>query len=145
MAFVQKLKTHKHLLINIGIAVVFFAGGYFTRFFTAGGTAPSGTFPGNGAMTRGSGDMSTMGQGGGTAGSANSRGATTGTIVSNSGSYITVKLSTGSTKNVYINDSTTIYSRTKITADQLTVNKTVTVQGETNSDNSMTGTTVTVE
>lgn len=45
MSVTEKIKAHKHLLINVGIALIFFAGGYFTRFFTAGTTEPSG-FPG---------------------------------------------------------------------------------------------------
>jgi len=87
-----------------------------------------------------------MGQDGTSGGSSSATARnTSGTIVSNSGSYITIKLSNGSTKNVYIGDSTTIYSRSKTTADELTVDKTVTVQGETNSDNSINGTTITIE
>lgn len=143
MSFTQKIKAHKHILINILIAIAFFAGGYFTRFFTAGTSQPTGTFPGNGDFTRNGGDMPSMGQN--STGNSSAARGTSGTIVSNSGSYITVKLSTGSTKNVYINDSTTIYTRSKTTADQLTANKTVVVQGDTNSDNSITGTTITIE
>ena len=144
MSFKEKIKSHKHLLINILIALVFFAAGYFTRFFTATSSQPSGG-PGNGNFTRNSDDMPTMGQDGTSSGSATAARGTSGTIVSNSGSYITIKLSSGSTKNVYISDSTTIYSQTKTTADQLTADKTVTVQGETNSDDSINGTTITIE
>lgn len=143
MSFKEKIKKHKHLLINILIALVFFAGGYFTRYFTAGTQQPSG-FPSNGNFTR-NGEMPSMGQNGSSSSSSTATRATTGTIVSNSGSYITIKLSSGSTKNVYIGDDTTIYSRTKTTADQLTTNKTVIVQGTTNSDNSTAATTITVE
>lgn len=142
MSVTEKIKAHKHLLINVGIALIFFAGGYFTRFFTAGTTEPSG-FPGNGNFTR-NGEMPSMGSGSNS--STPSARSTSGTIISNSGSYITIKLSTGSTKNVYIGDTTSIYSRTKTTADQLIANKTVVVQGQTNSsDNSITGTTITIE
>jgi len=140
MSFKEKIKSHKHLLINILIALVFFAAGYFTASSTQPGV------PGSGNFTRNSGDMPTMGQDGTSGGSSSATARnTSGTIVSNSGSYITIKLSNGSTKNVYIGDSTTIYSRSKTTADELTVDKTVTVQGETNSDNSINGTTITIE
>lgn len=143
MSFKEKIKSHKHLLINILLALVFFAAGYFTRFFTASSTQPGA--PGNGNFTRNSGDMPTMNQDGTSGSSSATTRNTSGTIVSNSGSYITIKLSNGSTKNVYISDSTTIYSRSKTTTDELTADKTVTIQGETNSDNSINGTTITIE
>lgn len=145
MSFIQKIKAHKHILINILIAIAFFAGGYFTRFFTAGSSQLPSGFPENGDFTMNGGTMPSMSQNGANGASGTRGSMTSGTIVSNSGSYITIKLSSGSTKNVYIGDSTTVYTQTKTTADQLTANKTVRVQGTTNSDNSIQGTTITIE
>lgn len=144
MSFKEKIKAHKHIWINVLVALVFFAGGYFTHYFIAKNQQTS-TFPGNGSFMGGTGERPSMGQGGSGSSSSSSSRGTSGTIVSNSGSYITIKLSTGSTKNVYVSDSTTIYARSKVTADQLTANKTVVVQGTTNSDNSIAGTTITIE
>jgi len=144
MSFTANVKKYKHVLINALIAIVFFAGGYFTHTYVASTQASAG-FPGNGNFAGPNGTMPTMGRTGTNGTVPSGVRATSGTIVSNSGSYITIKLVNGSTKNVYIGDSTTVYSRTKTTADQLTANKTVTVQGDTNSDNSIQGTTITIE
>ncbi len=144
MSFITVVKKYKHILINLVVAAVFFAGGYFTHTFVASSQIPSG-IPGNGDFSVTNGGMPAMGRTGNGSAVPSGVRATSGTIVSNSGAYITIKLSNGSTKNVYISDSTTIYSRSKTTADQLIADKTVTVQGDTNSDNSIQGTTVTIE
>lgn len=143
MSFITKVKTHRHILINVVVASVFFVGGYFTHGFVAGTQRP-GNMPADGNFSANTNGAPSMSRGDGAGGVPSSR-ITTGTIVSNSGSYITIKLSSGSTKNVYISDSTTVYSRTKTTADQLVADKTVSVQGETNSDNSIAGITITVQ
>lgn len=130
------MKVNKNLVMGVLIAIVACGAGFFggvqfrnsqlaqTRMSFAGGNFQRGIAGGRMGMGRGMG------------------GAVIGSIISEDDKSITVKLVDGSTKIVLLTDSTT-YSNTVAGAkSDLKVNGTVAVFGATNSDGSVTATTV---
>jgi hypothetical protein len=118
-------------------------GGFFGGRATAGGstteagpqTAAQAGMNGTGTGQRPSG----TGTGTGTRG-----GFTTGTILSKDDTSLTIKLSDGNSRIVYLSDSTTISETKDATVDVLTTGEDVTVIGSSNSDGSVTATSVMV-
>jgi hypothetical protein len=94
--------------------------------------ARNGNFPGGGLMNvngRNRGDIT----GGG---------MVRGEVTAVSGSTVTVKLSTGSSKLVILGSSTTVTTTESATVADVTVGETVAVVGTTNTDGSVTATSV---
>jgi len=135
-------------LIVIGLILFgtgFWSGTYYQKkkvTSTAANGIPNGTMPTNG----------NSGRTGGTPPSGSERGnggpgggGTSGEIISKSDTSLTIKTSDGSTKTIYFSDSTKISKNTTGSSSDLSVGTKVMVSGTTNTDNSVTGTTIMIQ
>jgi hypothetical protein len=143
----------KRWLVPVLIVLIVAAGvgGFFGGRATAGDSTESaqmgpegiGDMQGDGTLP----DGSTMPSGGampsGAAGRAGA-GLTAGSIVSKDDTSITIQLADGNTQIVYFSDSTTISETKESTSDSLAEGEDVTVMGSSNSDGSLTASTIQV-
>jgi hypothetical protein len=143
----------KRWLVPVLIVLIVAAGvgGFFGGRATAGDSTESAQMgPGGTGDVQGDGtlrDGSTMPSGGAMASGAAGRagaGLTTGSIVSKDDTSITIQLADGNTQIVYFSDSTTISETKEATSDSLAEGEDVTVMGSSNSDGSLTATTIQV-
>jgi hypothetical protein len=122
------------------------AGGVARRAGGAGAFPGGGTFPGGaagGITGTGTGAGTTAGAAPATGGSTAATTAVIGTVVSVSGTTLTVKNLGGKTVIVHLGTDATITKSTTLTASALIAGTTVSVDGTTGSDGSITATAVT--
>jgi hypothetical protein len=137
------------VIVAVVIAVVIFFGGY--KYGESKGTmATAGGF-GAGAQTGGVAGATASGRRGGAAGYAGGFGgrggaasSTVGTILSVDSDSITVSLTGGGSKIVFVSTSTPVMITSIGTLSSLQIGQTVSVQGSTNSDGSVSATAVQV-
>lgn len=142
--------TTKKVFIYIVIGVLLFGAGFWAgtayqkNKTSTKSTAemPNGTPPsmngGSGTSAK-SGNMGTPPSGGNGGPGGN---GTSGEIVSKSDTSLTLKTSDGSTKTIYFNDSTKISKNANGSTSDLTTGTNIQVNGTTNDDKSITGTTI---
>lgn len=123
------------ILVLVGLGVGF-GGGYYFRNYqlskTRANFGANGNFQRfNGARTNGQNGTGMMGRGG-----------VSGSIISMDDKSITVKMQDGSTKIVLFSDATTYSNTVSVTKSDLKVGDNVAVFGATNSDGSITATSV---
>ncbi|NUT32993.1 MAG: hypothetical protein HOV79_07955 [Hamadaea sp.] len=109
----------------------------------AGTGTPAGGRGGSGMQGFPGGGFSGQGLPGGAQGGQTARNATTGTVKLVQGTTVYVELADGTIVTVKVTDSTTVQSSTKIGVKDLKAGASVTVQGQTGSDGSVTAGSIT--
>lgn len=123
----------KNIIIQIGIALVLVAGGFFGGKAYQANKQPS--FPGaNGKGPTALGSPPAGAKNGQPAGAG---GANSGSITAKDDKSITIKLSTGSMKTIYYTSSTTVSKQSQGSLDDLQTGTNVSIMGSSNSDGSM--------